>query len=245
MNTQLQWESKSGRWDARTILAFTVTLFSILSVAAIAITMVWGKEEFDKENAQIVLTGVLPLLGTWVGTILAYYFSKDNFEAAASSERMRMEIQQLNPKIMAFIVARKLGRMVVGRLPATSILLTPGKSEFDLKGVRRLPVLDANNHPHFILHKTSVTEFIAKAELTETALAKLTLDTVKSSDPQLLALFASSFATIGKDASITDAKRAMENIPSCQDVFITEDGTRNSPVLAWLTQARILEQLGD
>jgi len=28
---------------------------------------------------------VLPLLGVWVGTLLAYYFSKENFEAATKS----------------------------------------------------------------------------------------------------------------------------------------------------------------
>src|SRR5262245_28929682 len=36
-----------------------------------------------KDTAQLIFTGLLPLLGTWVGTILAFYYSKENFESAS------------------------------------------------------------------------------------------------------------------------------------------------------------------
>src|SRR4051794_9075198 len=42
---------------------------------------------------QYVLGVLLPLWGTWIGTILAYYYSKDNFEVANKS------VQQLVDKL--------------------------------------------------------------------------------------------------------------------------------------------------
>jgi hypothetical protein len=39
----------------------------------------------DQPRAQLVLTADLPVIGTWVGTVLAYYFSKENLETATRS----------------------------------------------------------------------------------------------------------------------------------------------------------------
>ncbi|MGC2782053.1 MAG: hypothetical protein WA418_41115, partial [Bradyrhizobium sp.] len=55
----------------------------LLSIAIIVAAGVGGGAKDVKDTAQIILTAVLPLLGTWVGTVLAFYYSKDNFEAAS------------------------------------------------------------------------------------------------------------------------------------------------------------------
>lgn len=200
---------------------------------------------FDKElkGAQLVLTGVLPLLGTWVGTILAYYFSKENFEAAAQSERERLAVQQRPTPTPALAVARKLGKMVVARMPESTVILAPGKGPFAESNVKRLPVLDENDHPKYIIHQNSVVEFREKTQLQPQELEALTLEALGKKDPQLLTLFKESFATVGADSTLADAKQALESTPKCQDVFITKDGSRNSPVLGWLTNTRIMEQL--
>lgn len=33
----------------------------------------------------MVFTAILPLLGTWVGAVLAFYFSQDNLQAASTT----------------------------------------------------------------------------------------------------------------------------------------------------------------
>ncbi len=40
-----------------------------------------------KSILQFIFSALLPLWGTWIGTVLAYYFSKENFEAANKSVR--------------------------------------------------------------------------------------------------------------------------------------------------------------
>src|SRR5713226_1358319 len=75
-----EWKS------ARFWLAIGVTIVSIIAVAVLAMQVIdHAKDKDIAGNAQNVLNSVLPLLGTWVGTILAYYFSKENFEAATKS----------------------------------------------------------------------------------------------------------------------------------------------------------------
>ena len=236
----------NGTEDPRTKLAFLVTLFSIITVGIISLTILVGSVfGADLEGAQLVLTGILPLLGTWVGTILAYYFSKDNFETAAASERKRLSIQQKRIPVPALTVSRKLGKMVVARMPKSNVILAPDKGPFVEFNVQRLPVLDKNDHPHYIIHLNTVIKFRETAKLDPKALTSLTLETLGTKDPQILSMFEKSFTTISPDSSISEAKQALEGIPQCQDVFITKDGTRNSPILGWLTNTRILEQLGE
>jgi hypothetical protein len=77
--------SPKSEWKtARFWLALGVTITSIASVAILAGLIINAAS--NKEDAGTrVLGSVLPLLGTWVGTVLAYYFSKENFEAATKS----------------------------------------------------------------------------------------------------------------------------------------------------------------
>jgi hypothetical protein len=43
--------------------------------------------------------------------------------------------------------------------------------------------------------------------------------------------------------TVADAKIAMEGVKNCQDVFVTETGTVESPVLGWLTNIEITKNL--
>jgi hypothetical protein len=67
----------------RDYLSLVVTVVSIVGVIAVAVlVMVMSK---DDRAPETVLTATLPLFGAWVGTILAFYFGRDNFEAATRS----------------------------------------------------------------------------------------------------------------------------------------------------------------
>jgi hypothetical protein len=65
-------------------LAIGVTIISIAAVTLLARIIISRGTDTAAEN---VLNSVLPLLGTWVGTILAYYFSKENFPGELPASR--------------------------------------------------------------------------------------------------------------------------------------------------------------
>src|SRR4051812_10658430 len=77
--------TRAGDAGTRKRLAFWIVGASVAGVvlmSAIAI-LAAGKER--PETSRLVFSSVLPLLGTWVGTVLAFYFARENLEAATES----------------------------------------------------------------------------------------------------------------------------------------------------------------
>jgi hypothetical protein len=47
--------------------------------------------------------------------------------------------------------------------------------------------------------------------------------------------FEASFAVVSRNATLADAAAAINK--QCSDVFVTENGRRDEPILGWLTNA--------
>ena len=75
---------RSGEALTRALIAIVIvgaSLLSILVISGGAIALADDKAAMSR----LVFTSVLPVLGTWVGTVLAFYFARENLEAATSS----------------------------------------------------------------------------------------------------------------------------------------------------------------
>ena len=67
-------------------ISLVVLAISIASILIISIVSINNAKDEDKGlAANKVMDATLPLYGTWVGTILAFYFSRNAFEAASSA----------------------------------------------------------------------------------------------------------------------------------------------------------------
>jgi hypothetical protein len=53
------------------------------------------------------------------------------------------------------------------------------------------------------------------------------------------ALVTESLACVQLNATVADAKRMMDQTENCQDVFVTQTGTREGRLLGWLTNVDI------
>jgi hypothetical protein len=56
------------------------------SLSTEIIGVAWGKNSSGAEvaaAAKDILATLLPVIGTWIGTVLAFFYSKENFESAA------------------------------------------------------------------------------------------------------------------------------------------------------------------
>jgi hypothetical protein len=60
-------------------------------------------------------------------------------------------------------------------------------------------------------------------------------------DPEFCQRLQNTFAVVSKSGTHADAKKAMESLKWCQDVFVTEAGTPAESVLGWVTNG-IIEQ---
>src|SRR5262245_6279585 len=83
----------AAQTQTRNWLAFGITGISIIGVVILGATIIIVNDDSVTQRAKTVLNAVLPLLGTWVGTVLAYFFSRENFETASRSvERLTQQL---------------------------------------------------------------------------------------------------------------------------------------------------------
>jgi hypothetical protein len=202
--------------------------------------------EARKDAAQLVMTGVLPLLGVWVGTILAFYFSRENLQAATESFTKVAGLRPPEEKLKEIPVKTvmiKKGEMAFKTLPADKINLVETLKDIQktAKGVRR-PILDDQNRVVYMVHKSAIDSFIATMATSSsppTSLGNLTLKDMLEQGGDLKNLLEGSFAFVKESATLDEAKAAMERTKNCQDVFVTAGGTKDEPVLGWITNETI------
>lgn len=155
---QNEWKS------TRSWLAIGVTVISILSVASLAGLIIHYSG--NKEDAgNRVLGSVLPLLGTWVGTVLAYYFSKENFEAATKG--VTELAKQITPqeKLKSTPVDQKMiprDKMFSKSIPMEKLKLVEilDSLEKEKKG-NRIPILGDKGEVQRILHRSIIDKFLS------------------------------------------------------------------------------------
>src|SRR5438094_9906067 len=122
----------------RVTLAKTVTTWALVAILAIAgliivvagINAIRSPKETEKffDIAKYVLGVLLPVIGAWVGTVLAFYFGQENFEAAARSASSL--VRQLSPreKLQAEPVVRAMMKIT----EVTTFKIAAGKTEADI-----------------------------------------------------------------------------------------------------------------
>lgn len=229
----------------RHLVAKTVLMSAIwgtVVLAGLAVLM-------PKDNsAKDVLSIVLPLFGTWVGTLLAYYFGKDNYKSAAkNSEKLAKamnatdklkEIPVTQPGLMIPIAKIELPPVVQGKRIAefNTILL---KDLRDQMKQQRMPLIGPDTGaPYAVIHKSLITDFLVKQGLI--AAANLDTTTLKQllDDPDAGKVAKNSFVVVPNTASLADVKERMTQQSqqagvNCEDAFITTPGT--SKVEGWIT----------
>lgn len=243
--------NSTSRREHRFWLAIVVLAVSIAGVAALAAIVLLRSEEL--ETAKYVFAVVLPLLGTWVGTVLAYYFSRENFESASRSvERMAEKLtpmeklESIPARLKMIPKAQMVLLNITGDKPLDKIKIVDDiLGTFIQKERNRLPILDENDYPKYMIHRSMIDKYLTRKNieggLSTDQLKKLSLKDLLDDDEKLRKLFETSFVTIKEDANLADAKTEMDKVENCLDVFVTRNGTRNEPVIGWLTNLKITE----
>jgi len=118
----------------------------------------------------------------------------------------------------------------------------------------RLPIFKDNKKTgpaNRVLHRSIIEKFITKqaltAKLDAAKMANLTLADLMN-DKELGPVVLGSFALVKSEASLADAKNAMDNASAalgskgnCYDVFVTNNGNADETVIGWITNDIINE----
>lgn len=113
--------------------------------------------------------------------------------------------------------------------------------ELDLRRLNRLPVLNADGHPMYIIHRSMVDKFIVSQFVSATGGAgpqDLTLADLLA-DQEMKRIFESTFVVVSAQSTLAEAKSAMLTRTGCSDVFVTARGGQDEPVQGWLSNVDI------
>jgi hypothetical protein len=105
------------------------------------------------------------------------------------------------------------------------------------EGVTRIPILDHQGAIKYIIHQSMLYKFISeksiKAGATALNITALTLnDFLEFSN--MRDLVEKSLGFVSTKATLGEAKATMEKTTNCQDVFVTENGRADEPIIGWL-----------
>ncbi|NGZ98768.1 MAG: hypothetical protein CV089_22095 [Nitrospira sp. WS110] len=196
-----------------------------------------------------ILTITLPVLAAWVGTVLAFYFTKENFEAANSS--VRKMVNQMSPQDRLKAISVK---EVMNRRPhITGIKLEKNKTEdkvsltVDIIGlfkdkVTRLPIFTETDAAKYVIHESLAYKFVYEHRIAkkDPTLQPNLQDLLNNpADKEWM----TALAFVKETDSLADAQERMKQVPKCQDIFVTKNGQSGEPVLGWITNAAIAKEV--
>lgn len=235
--------------DFRHSVALLVLLLSIGGLLMLSFMVLYRDKTID--NARYVFGAVLPLVGTWVGTVLAFYFSRENFESASRSIREMAEGVSGLEKLKSIPVKEAM----LTRTEINSFSIQEGKENLvnlvdlmkNFPDHERMPLLD-NDRLIYLVYKSEVNRFLADITLDPTKaggknIGDLTFQDLLDSDvPALKDLFRKSAGFVEETATLDKAKAVMDAITTqtkCKDVFVTRTGDPNETIIGWITNNEI------
>ena len=243
------------RLGARLVLWSTVALV-LLAIAAL-IGAARSSADIFQRTVELLISALLPLFGTWVGTVLAFYYTKENFAAASAStlDVMKAVTQRLSAARVSDYMMRRAS-IIVEIVPGGKLLgdlsIAAIEKRFQIIGsngqqISRLLILDTSDACVAILHRALFMEALASGLRDSTpvnpaadSMAKLLSRAYPSTTGGTYEDFVKrTIAFVAQDRTVADAKAEMERIPGCQDVVVTKTGTNSESVIGWISNVDI------
>ena len=228
----------------------TITLLAV--GIGFAITALYFPVEKSKESfaiLQYIMGVILPLWGTWIGTSLAYYYSKDNFEAANRS--VQQIVDKLTPEKK--LQSLKSADVMIAQDKLIYQTMSPGDdlSKFKIQQdgidflaknkIKRVIILEGKK-ARYVIHRDLISFYIANMALASTDIKDKTFkDMYNSGNAEIKTTMDGSVGFVAAASTLLDVKTFMGDHKSCQDVFITQNGGKDEDILGWVTNVTIVE----
>ncbi|MGD1889538.1 MAG: hypothetical protein ACFB15_02885 [Cyclobacteriaceae bacterium] len=165
MDTESKLEQEKS--NQRFWLSIVIVSISLIGLGVIS----WYILSPAKDNTisqETVFTTIVSLVGTWIGTLLAFYFSRDSYESASrNTQELVKQITTTQQKLRSLRAEDKMYQLSqISYLKIKSgeedkyILKDLLADEKDLKKYNRLPVLTEELHPKYMVHKSLITDYL-------------------------------------------------------------------------------------
>lgn len=234
-----------SKFNAKNIIALTIT-----GIAAFVTIYVTTKSIYNDKINDLITKSIIPLIGTWMGAIIAYYFAKENFDAAAN--QYNKVIDKLTPEkklksikvIQAMIPYNRIVWSDLNEFKDKKIISEIIDNPL-YKGFNRFLFFE-NKECKYIIHRSTFDRFITQQLVNNdtNSIQELKLSNLlNSSDDYIKEYLKNGIKFLSDDSNLFDAKTLIDNNKYCSDVIITQNGKPNEEVLGWITEVEISKSM--
>lgn len=227
---------EKGISGSRNIIASIILILSIGGIVALAIFFYTSSIASERdETGRNIFNTLLPVITTWVGTVLAFYFGRENFEAA--SNRYEQIITRLTPDLLDDVLVEQImidkETMVSYELNDANKAKKVADIVISMEDIRksRLPIIE-NDIVKYIIHKSTFNDALIKIG------KEITLKDLIDNASYLPLI--TSFMTIKRTVMLESLQNELKNKTTVKDIFILDD---NNKVAGWLTDTQIKKYL--
>ena len=218
-----------------------------VGIVGISVAAIWLATTKNRgETTKLVFVSVLPLFGTWVGTVLAYYFAGKNLAAATASTAALSDVTRrlagvmsktttVRDKMIPWERMRALDLSEEQEQNLNSLALKTIWDKFTEIGFDRLPLVGPKRTVRAVVHRSLLDSYAATTgiALPDGLTDAMTIASLTADQQRLL----KAFAIVTASATLGEARDRMRAVPDCKDVFVTETGKETDPVVGWLTNS--------
>jgi hypothetical protein len=223
----------------RTALTIIIVSSGVLLITILALIIILLANEQEKfESAKWVFNAIIPLIASWIGTVIAFYFGRENYESATRQvialtrdtlEDIKVENIMISVKT---IVYRKIDPADDDKTSLNSIINLYKDISKD-----RIPIFSSSLIPRYIIEKNTMIDYI---NIKKDSNTDLSLKDMITDNPNKYSFEAAEgFVVVANTNTVEEAINKMNNIKGCQDVFITDNGKETGEVIGWLTNSLI------
>lgn len=250
-----QQTSSTSNIDSKSKFVFWLSLI-IVSLSFVFIFLIIIKSfcmSIQLSDLKDLSSLFLPVIASWVGAVIAYYFGKENYDSA--NARVQEMVDKINPidnlkKVLIKDVLIKYDTMVKfinsnSPLDYKKVLLTDILNLCISSKANRIPIVTNDKKLQTVIHRSMIDLLISKNALklnSSDLINKLTIQELID-DEETSKYFNSPLLCIREDASLFDAKSAYDNDPTATDVFVTKTGGLNEELIGFITEQEIINYL--
>lgn len=230
---QFQQNLSEKSWNKNQI-ARIILIFSFTLILGFILTAGFNLIDDKNDSYKRILDNVFPLIATWVGAVIAYYFGRENFDAA--TKQYESIIKRLSPDVLDDVLVDQIMIDKDTMLYKNFTDIPPDSeineiSEF-MKNVKksRLPILE-NGKIKYIIHQSSFDRSIASNSNSEIPVRFSQF--LKENDKIKL------FEVVPTNSRLEIVLQLLKKNPDIKDVFVEKDNI----TIGWLPDSLIQRYL--
>lgn len=211
----------------------------ILTIAlAVMISVSVNRADGDGKVVLGIFSSVVPVFATWVGAVIAFYFSNESFRQAAQNA-VNLSGGTTNEEIASttrMIPFDKITKLILGGKTDDGTSIPANAGEIPMAMVR--PMFGATISRVIVFDEGKRAKLIIRHKLDQVDAAVVTVADYLKLNQNQNATDAVNFKCLPVSASVDDGRTVLR-LFNASDLFITDRGNAEEPVKGWVTDDRL------